>query len=69
MGDVFNFFGQVFLFSSPDTQWFTTLGIDVDLKAPVSDNALVEMFSEFSKQENMFNLYIIVAFSSLSHEG
>lgn len=26
----------------------------------MTDEALVEMFSEFSKQENMFNVYIIV---------
>lgn len=34
--------------------------MDIDGKAPVTDEALVEMFSEFSKQENMFNVYIIV---------
>ena len=29
----------------------------------MTDEVLVEMFSEFSKQENMFNVYIIVPIS------
>ena len=39
----------------------------MDGKAPISEDGLVEMFSEFSKQENMFNIYIIVASTSLNH--
>ena len=34
----------------------------MDEQAPLNDAALVEMFSEFSKQENMFNVFIIVLF-------
>lgn len=49
MGDVINFFSS----------WFSTLGIEVDMKAPLNEDGLMEMLVEFSKQENMFNLFII----------
>ena len=36
-------------------------------QAPLTESNLVEMFSEFSKQENMFNIFIIVLSPSSSH--
>ena len=30
------------------------------MKAPLNEDGLTEMLVEFSKQENMFNLFIIV---------
>lgn len=51
-------------------QWFSTLGFEVDnnviltihyhLQGAITEEALIDLFSEFSKDANAYYIYIIV---------
>lgn len=76
MEDVVEYFSRVLINMYFLVQWFSTLGFEVDnnviltihshLQGAITEEALLDLFSEFSKDANAYYIYIIVYLYCLS---